>query len=281
MLVFTVDVEDWYQTSDFRIPVQDWHHYDKRVKNNTMRLLDLFDEYQAKGTFFILGSVAKDFPELVIEIARRGHEIASHGYWHQMLTTLSFAEIRRELVESKAILEDLSGLPVTCFRAPSWSLAPGRYEVLQILEDTGYHCDSSIQPFRTPLSGVNVKMRAPFYPILNGHKINVLEVPSSTLKVANWNIPFAGGLYLRILPIRLIEWGLHHTLKAHDAMVYVHPWEIDVDQPDISISPLIRFVHYHNLAGTEGKLRSILNHFSTVTMGQLVQLGEFPTYVLA
>lgn len=280
MLVFTVDVEDWYQTSDFHIPVFEWHRFEQRVKKNTMYLLDLFDEFGAKGTFFVLGSVAQDYPELVREIATRGHEIGSHGFWHQMLHTMTFDDIRREVVDSKRLLEEITGTPVTCFRAPSWSMGPNRYEVFDILVEAGYTCDSSIQPFHTPLSGVNIKMRAPFYPIIEGRKLEILEIPSSTLQIGSWNLPFAGGLYLRTFPMRFVHWGLKQLMKEQPAMVYVHPWEIDQDQPKITRSPLIRFVHYYNLSGTEAKIRKLLRAYPTSTMREMAAVGNFSTYAL-
>jgi polysaccharide deacetylase family protein (PEP-CTERM system associated) len=274
---FTVDVEDWYQTSDFNFPPAGWGHYEDRVERNTLKILDLLDDYNVKGTFFVLGCVAAKFPRLVAEIAARGHEIGSHGGWHRPLTRLSWDETVADLRFGKAVLEGITGRPVRSFRAPSWSLEPATFRVLAFLSAEGITCDSSLQPFRTPLSGVPRAPHLPFRPSLGGIALNLVEYPSTVLKWKGMCVPFSGGLYLRTLPSSLVHWALRKVNEQRSGMVYVHPWDVDPGQPRLPCSPVIRFVHYAGLGSTEAKIRALLRHFSFVPLQDLVrQVRSFP-----
>ncbi|MCZ8512622.1 DUF3473 domain-containing protein [Paenibacillus filicis] len=267
----TVDVEDWYMTSDFDIPHQEWHRFEDRVAGSTRMLLELFEKYEVKGTFFILGCVASRHPELVAEIAGRGHEIASHGYWHRMLTRLSEEEFREDLRLSKRLLEEISGSPVTMFRAPSWSIAKDRFHYLRIMEEEGFHCDSSLQPFRTPLSGVDGAPLEPFMPVVNGRKLELLEFPPTVLQMKGIRMPFSGGFYLRVLPYPFIRQALRSVNRTRPGMIYIHPWEVDPDQPRLPGSPLVRLSHYYRLRSTLGKLERLLQDFEFVPLGKLLE----------
>lgn len=280
MNALTVDVEDWYQTSDFNFPVTTWGNYEDRVDGNTRRVLDLFDEFGVKGTFFVLGCVAEKSPQLLREILARGHEIGSHGGWHQMLTQMSWDEITDDIRYGKRILEDISGQSVKYFRAPSWSLSPRTYRVLELLESEGFMCDSSLQPFHTPLSGVRGAPHFPFRPALNGKVLNLIEYPSTVLKFGRGTLPFAGGLYLRVLPTFFIQWALRKVNAQRPGMVYVHPWEFDPDQPRITNSPLLRFTHYYHLTATEPKLRALFKQFDFGPLGDVIQDRKFPVVSL-
>lgn len=274
--VLTVDVEDWYMTSDLNIPVNQWDGYEDRVDANTRRLLDLFDEYEVKGTFFVLGCVALKFPDVIQEIARRGHEIGSHGMWHQMLTRLSRAEIETDIAQSKIILEDLTGQTVQCYRAPSWSISPERYYVWDILEKLGFTVDSSLQPFRTPLSGIRRAPAHPFHPIVDGRRHAILEYPPAVARIWGQTVPFSGGLYLRVWPERIVRFLLARVNHTSPGSIYVHPWELDERQPQIAQSPLIRFTHYHNLRSTENKLRALLEEFDFVCLKDVIATNSYP-----
>ncbi|WP_186446013.1 XrtA system polysaccharide deacetylase [Paenibacillus cremeus] len=267
----TVDVEDWYQTSDFKIDPSEWHTYEDRVVNNTMNLLELFDRYQVKGTFFTLGCVAEKHPGLIREIVKEGHEIASHGGWHRLVTGMTRDQFREDVRSSKRLLEDISGQQVVFFRAPSWSIAPECYDVLRILEEEGYLCDSSLQPFQTPLSGVTGAPHTPFYPVLGGKKLELLEFPSCVLKTSGITVPFSGGLYLRTLPYAMIRWALNKVNTTRPGMIYVHPWEIDTTQPRIKSSLFARLTHYHNLGSTMPKLEKLLQEFSFKPLSEIIE----------
>ncbi|UOF89036.1 polysaccharide deacetylase family protein [Fodinisporobacter ferrooxydans] len=267
----TVDVEDWYQTSDFHFPIANWHRYEDRVVENTRVLLELFSFYRVKGTFFTLGCIAERHPDLVEKIAADGHEIGSHGGWHQMLHEMSFEQIREDLFQSKKILEQISGKPVHMFRAPSWSMSPQRYQVLQVLEELGYLYDSSMQPFRTPLSGIKGIPIHPFHPVLDGEALHLVEFPPTVLNIGCMNIPFSGGFYLRALPGKFVEWALKRVNEERSGMIYVHPWEIDMDQPRLEASPIIRFVHYYNLETMKNKLERLLQVFTFSPLGEVIR----------
>ncbi len=278
---FTVDVEDWYQSNDFDFPPDRWDRYENRIDDSTLHLLDVLDEYKIRATFFVLGCVAARSPHLVREIAGRGHEIGSHGFWHRPLTRLSWDEITSELRFGKEVLEEITGLPVQSFRAPSWSLSPRTYRVLEFLAAEGITCDSSLQPFRTPLFGVKNAPHFPFRPSLGGIALNLVEYPPTVLKLNGVCFPFSGGLFLRILPSHLVKWALQKVNEQRPGMIYVHPWEMDPGQPRLRCSPIIRFVHYFGLSSTEAKVRSLLEYFPFVPLRDLVgQSDAFPVIPL-
>ncbi|WP_336787921.1 DUF3473 domain-containing protein [Paenibacillus sp. MMO-177] len=267
----TVDVEDWYMTNGLNIPPSEWHRYDDRVVGSTTGLLDLFDRYKVKGTFFILGSVAQRHPGLIEDIARRGHEIASHGYWHQLVTSQSLEAFREDVRDSKEILERITGRTVTLYRAPSWSMEPERYEALNILAEQGFVCDSSMQPFRTPLSGIAGAPHQPFTPLLNDMETGVIEFPPSVTEVAGMTVPFSGGFYLRAIPYAFVKWALSRVNKTRPGMIYIHPWEIDPGQPRVQTSAFIKLIQYYGLNGTVSKLEQLLNDFSFQPLGEVIR----------
>lgn len=272
----TVDVEDWYQTNDFNFPVSDWQQYEDRVVANTLRIVELLSRFQVRGTFFILGSIAEKHPDLVEEIARNNHEIGSHGGWHRLLHELSEEQFREDLRYSKRVLEEITGRKVVWFRAPSWSIAKGRFEVLRILREEGFTGDSSVQPFRTPLSGISGAPEYPFAPVLDGKSLDLLEFPSTVLKMSCLTIPFSGGFYLRAMPYWFIAWALRRVNRRQPGMIYVHPWEIDTEQPRLMTSPLIQLAHYYNLHTTWGKLERLLRDFTFLPLSEIMEKGKYP-----
>jgi polysaccharide deacetylase family protein (PEP-CTERM system associated) len=278
----TVDVEDWYMTSDFDYPQDTWEQFEDRVVPSTMRLLDLFDRYQAKGTFFVLGCVADRHPGLIMEIDRRGHEIGSHGYWHRMLTRMTADEFRADLRASKETLERIVKKPVVLFRAPSWSVSADRYEYLRIMQEEGFLCDSSLQPFHTPLSGVSGAPVEPFVPVVDGEALQLVEFPPTVWKLGAWTMPFSGGFYLRALPYPLIRHALKRVNRSRPGMIYVHPWEIDLGQPRMRASVLTRLSHYYRLETTYRKLERLLGEFAFATLGEILHEGQadYPRIVL-
>ena len=278
--VLTVDVEDWYQTSDLNLPVGSWPKYEDRVESNTRKIMDILDEYDVKATFFVLGCVAQKFPRLVQEIVKRGHEVGSHGGWHRMLHELTDEEFLEDVIFSKRILEEVAGRPVVYYRAPSWSLSPSNYKALEVLESQGFVCDSSLQPFQTPLSGIRGAPQVPFHPVVGGRRLDIVEFPSTVARIGRQTLPFSGGLYLRTLPLFFVKWALHKVNHEREGMVYVHPWELDPKQPRITKSPLVRFTHYYQLRNTESKLRGLLQEFSFVPLGRVLEGEGFPDVVL-
>jgi polysaccharide deacetylase family protein (PEP-CTERM system associated) len=276
----TVDVEDWYMTNGLDIDPSRWHEFEERVVPNTLELLELFEAYGVKATFFILGCVAERYPSLVEQIARKGHEIGSHGGWHRLLTTLTLDQFREDLRYSKRVLENISGRIVRLYRAPSWSVVPERYEVLRILKEEGFDCDSSMQPFRTPISGAFGTPHEPFEPVLGGKLVGVVEFPPTVLKLASVTIPFSGGFYLRAVPYPIVQFALKRVNRTRPGMIYVHPWEIDPDPPRIQASAFIRFIQYYRLAGTKRKLERLLKDFSFAPLGSLLHDRPYPHFSL-
>ncbi len=261
----SIDVEDYYQVSAFETSVrfENWNRYESRVERNTYRVLDLLDEYHVKATFFVLGWVAEHNPTLIQIISKRGHEVASHGYSHRLIYTQTQDQFREETRRSKKIVEDIIGQSIMGYRAASYSITAESLWALDILAEEGFQYDSSIFPIRHDRYGIPGHKR--FFHILNGNgHLPIAEVPLSTLRIAGLNVPVAGGGYFRLLPYAVTHLALLYLNRqeGQPAVVYFHPWEIDLDQPRIQAGWISRFRHYTNLARMEGKLRSLLANFS-------------------
>ena len=269
----SVDVEDYFHVSVFDgiVPRSKWADMESRVRANTDKLLDLFDEFGVSSTFFILGWVAERHPELVRDIAARGHEVASHGYAHRLIYDQTPAAFRDDVRRAKHLLEDAAGCAVDGFRAPSYSVTPRSLWALDVLIEEGYHYDASIFPVRHDRYGIPVSPREPFAIHREGGSLT--EVPGSTVRVGALNFPIAGGGYFRILPYAWTRWGIDrlNTVEQRPAVFYIHPWEIDPDQPRLATGWLGRFRHYRNLDKTEGRLRALLSEFRFGTVASLLR----------
>lgn len=266
---FTVDVEDYFHVEAFAnvIKPEDWDHYPQRVEGNTMRILDILGKYGVKGTFFVLGWVAERVPGLVKRIAGEGHEVACHGYSHQPLSRMTPDEFRQDLRKSKEILEGISGCSVKGYRAPTFSITPGREWAFTILAEEGLLYDSSVFPIRHDNYG---------WPDFPRHAVKrkegIVEIPMSTVRVLGINLPFSGGGYLRIFPLSFIKACYRHVnlSEGKPAILYIHPWEVDPDQPRIPARRLSAFRHYTNLRGMEARLRSLLRDLSFGRLDEMV-----------
>lgn len=273
-----MDVEDWYHAHDLNMDMSCWSDLEDRVVYSTDLLLDLFDKYKTRATFFILGCVAQKHPDLVRRIAAGGHEIGSHGYWHRMVCQQTKDDFRDDLLSSKLLLEDIAGKEVNLYRAPSWSISGDSLWALEILEEEGFICDSSIQPFKTPLSGISGSPVVPFHPVIGGRRLRLVEFPPTVLPVGKIRVPFAGGLYFRALPLWLIVPALKRVNKTRPGMIYVHPWETDSGQPRIPVPAIIKITHYLNLNRTLDKLERMLGYSDFVPLGNLLKGGNFPPF---
>jgi polysaccharide deacetylase family protein (PEP-CTERM system associated) len=260
--LFTVDVEEHFHVNAFDGLVSrgDWERLPSRVERNVAVLLDLLARHDALGTFFTLGWVARRNPGLVRRIADAGHEIACHSFWHRRAGTLAPGEFREDVRIAKAAIEDAAGQPVFGFRAPSFSIVPGTEWAFDVLLEEGYRYDSSIFPIRRPDYGY------PGAPA-DAYRIRrpagtLLEIPLATTTVAGLRLPAAGGGYLRHLPLALIQRALReHADRRAPAMFYIHPWEIDPDQPRLAAPLLTRIRHYRGLARTLPRLERLLAEF--------------------
>ncbi len=265
----TIDVEDYFQVSAFApyIARADWEQRECRVERNVDRILALLDEHDTEATFFTLGWVAERYPQLVRRIAEQGHEIASHGYGHQRASDLSPAEFRADIEHAKAVLEDLSGSEVAGYRAPSFSIGPGNLWALEALARAGHRYSSSIYPIRHDHYGMPDAPR-----FAHQAADGLIEVPITTLRLFNRNLPSSGGGYFRLLPYALSRWMLRQVNSAdgESAVFYFHPWEIDPDQPRIAgIDRKTRFRHYVNIHRMERRLQSLLGDFKWGRMDRL------------
>lgn len=276
----TIDVEDWYHAHILKIDKAQWPSLTDHVLENTRFILDLLESYQQKATFFVLGCVAKKHPDLVKLIASKGHEIGSHGYWHSLVYLQDRYEFRQEIKDSKALIEDITGTQVTCFRAPSWSISENTLWALEILEEEGFTADSSIQPFATPLSGMAGMPISPFRPVVNGRKLKLVEFPPTILKRGMFYLPFAGGFYLRLMPKKLIGTALKIVNKDFPGMVYVHPWEIDLKIPSWKTSFLGKVIQYYNITSVPIKLAYLMDNFTFAPLKEVLITREWAEFSL-
>jgi len=265
----TIDVEDYFQVSAFAAHIDraQWDSRECRVERNVHRMLDMLDRKKTKATFFTLGWVAERYPALVRRIVADGHELASHGYGHQRASDLSESAFYEDVRSAKAILEDLAGVPVQGYRAPSFSIGADNLWALDTLEKAGYRYSSSIYPVRHDHYGMP---DAPRF----AHQIRpgLMEIPPTTLRVFNRNLPSSGGGYFRLLPYQLSRWMLQRVNQrdAQPAIFYCHPWEIDAEQPRVAgIGLKTRFRHYVNIGRTERRLESLLDDFQWGRMDQI------------
>ena len=259
----SVDLEEYFQVSNFEhvIDRATWSELPSRVVESADRLLDRFDETQSRATFFVLGWVADRHPELVRRIADRGHEIACHGYGHQLVYEIGPDRFREDLQRSKKAIENACGQSPRGYRAPSYSITDRSLWALDILVDEGFDYDSSIFPIRHHRYGIPTFPRTPVrIELPDGRSIR--EFPMTTLSVGSFKVPLAGGAYLRFFPPALFRWGFQRLRRRGEPIVlYVHPWEIDPGQPVQDVSLKTRINHYFNLHRTEGRLASLIeNH---------------------
>ena len=269
---FTVDVEDYFQVAALASAVSrdSWSTREYRVEGNTERLLELLAERDVHGTFFVLGWVAERSPGLVRRIAAAGHEIACHGYSHELIYRQSRQEFREETARSKGLLEDAIGEAVLGYRAASFSIVRDTLWALDDLIDLGFHYDSSIFAIRHDRYGIPDASPVPGR-ITAPSGRSILEFPMAPANFFGLKIPVTGGGYFRIFPYRLTLAGLRRINAAGRPFAfYLHPWEIDPGQPRISVGTLSRFRHYTNLSRCQERLRRLLKEFAFAPMGRML-----------
>ena len=308
-ILLTIDVEDWFQVENFKqcIPFPSWPRRELRVEKNTHLLLDLLDSQRSavssqhststnstiksnqssksclrtsspKATFFVLGWIAERLPDLVREIHSRGHEVASHGYLHNLCNQQSHEELKKDLIDSKKLLEDIIGAPIFGYRAPSFAI---NNDILKIIEDCGYLYDSSYNSFamnkryghidisQNGRKGIAIQISKTDHAtstkssIINHQSSILYELPISNLKLGNQVVPWGGGGYFRLIPFPVFKMGVQSILKKENAyLFYMHPWEIDPEQPIVAkASKFFKFRHYINLDKTASKLLSFITAF--------------------
>jgi len=278
-ILITVDVEDWFQVENLRpvYPIETWDSHELRLEKSTHHLLDLLDQHNFQATFFVLGWIAERLPNLVREIQKRGHEIASHGYNHELCSGLVCTTLRGDLLRSKTLLEDISGRPVVGYRAPSFSVT---HDLIDTLGELGFRYDSSYNNFTMnkrygQANGFFQQRNEGYLVAKNG----IVELPISNLSLYGQTIPWGGGGYFRLYPPSVFASGVAHILKSKGCYnFYCHPWEFDPDQPRTNgIGALSRFRHYLNLDSTLSRLDCFLEkfkHCTFVTCSQYLDLNN-------
>jgi polysaccharide deacetylase family protein (PEP-CTERM system associated) len=262
----SIDVEDYFQVGAFKqiISAKDWPSYECRVERNTDLVLSILDRQKVKATFFTLGWVAERYPTLITRIVEQGHELASHGYGHQMITDMSPTEFREDVIRAKALLEDTSGVRIEGYRAPSFSVGPNTLWAHDILAQTGHIYSSSVYPIRHDLYGMP---DAPRF----GHQLSngLIEIPATSVQFLNQNFPASGGGFFRLFPLALSR-KIIERVNAKDgqaAVFYCHPWEFDPTQPRIAqASRKSKLRHYINLEPNAGKFEQLLTQFKWAPM---------------
>jgi polysaccharide deacetylase family protein (PEP-CTERM system associated) len=260
----TVDVEDYFQVSAFapHIARDTWDRLPCRIERNIDAILAMLDEHQAHATFFTLGWIAERYPDLVRRIVERGHELASHGYAHQRATDQDINEFRQDITRAKGLLEDIGGVEVKGYRAPSFSVGRSNLWAQACLRETGYRYSSSIYPIQHDHYGMPEAPRFAFYPT-DGD--GLLELPITTVRLFNRNLPAGGGGYFRLLPYSVSRWCLKrvNTVDRQPCIFYFHPWEMDPEQPrQKNVGLKTRFRHYVNLSSMERRMRALCKDFS-------------------
>ncbi|MBI3462712.1 MAG: DUF3473 domain-containing protein [Planctomycetes bacterium] len=270
---FTVDVEDYYHVSGFtdRITHHQWDGYESRVVRNTQRVLRLLERFETPATFFVLGWVADRFPQLVRDIQSAGHEIGCHSYWHRLVYDMCPDEFQLDLALSCDTLQQITGTRIVAYRAPSFSITKRSLWAVDVLLEQGVRYDSSVFPVRHDRYGIP---DAPRFP----HKIHrpageLWEFPGAVRRLWGSHVPVGGGGYFRLYPLALTRRWLRHIndQEQQPFMFYIHPWELDSDQPRLPGSLRSRLRHYVNLGSTEAKLEQLLTAFSFGTLSEVLE----------
>jgi polysaccharide deacetylase family protein (PEP-CTERM system associated) len=273
----SVDLEDYYHVEAFasKIPRSRWPLFNSRVRQNTNRTLELFAAKRCRATFFALGWVAERDPALIREVADAGHELACHSHLHRPIYRLKPGEFREDLRRSRDAIENASGARIVGFRAPTFSITHESMWALDILAEEGFEYDSSVFPIYHDHYGIPKAPRW-IHPkhLPSGHSI--WEIPLSTVKIARINVPFAGGGYLRQLPLAFTRWAIDsvHRRERRPIIVYFHPWELDPDQPRLPGNWKSRLRHYRGLSKTAERLNQILSRGTFQPLINLVRALE-------
>jgi polysaccharide deacetylase family protein (PEP-CTERM system associated) len=267
--IFTVDVEEYFQVGVFDdvISRDRWDEMPSRVDASVDLLLEMLARHEATGTFFTLGWLADRRPGLVRRIVDAGHELASHGWWHRRVTSLTPEEFRRDVRDSRALLEDVSGTAVLGYRAPNFSITPACEWAFDVLVEEGYRYDSSVFPIRRPGYGYPDAPPVPY--LIKRPAGTICELPLATTQFAGVRFPAAGGAYLRHLPMALTERAFREFgASGIPGTFYIHPWEIDPAQPRIAGSLASRIRHYSGLNRTAPRLERLLSTFRFTSVVQ-------------
>jgi polysaccharide deacetylase family protein (PEP-CTERM system associated) len=265
---FTIDLEDWYQ--GIGLPINQWETLEKRLEVGTYKILTLLEKHKTNATFFVVGKILEEYPQVIKDIIKAGHEIACHTYTHPFLYNITPLQFQSEIIKCNKLLEENFNIKNEGFRAPFFSVDNRSLWALDILKEQGYIYDSSIYPGDNKRTGI-VGYKKEIHTLENG----LIEIPLSTFKVHKFDVGL-GGAYFRILPYFYFKKKFKQINDAgRPGIFYIHPWELDPKHPYIgSLPSRIKYPHYFNLSTTHNKIKRLLNDFEFVTMKQLLMFNN-------
>ena len=270
--ILTFDIEDWYHANFDHVDLEESRGKGSNFRANVDTLLQLCKDTSSKATFFVLGSIGEDYPDVVRAIAREGHDVACHGYGHQLAYKQTIEEFKADVKKSVTILEQLIGTKIIGFRAPSWSIVESNLHYLEVLEELGMKYDASIFPVKTFLYGIPTAPTEIHKPQVNGRELNLYEVPMSVMKVLGHNIGYSGGFYFRFFPKWLIKQVIRSiNRQGQSSIIYLHPREIDALEQRLILPYKESFIQYHNIRSTKGKLQDIMESFRFTSIAEHLQ----------
>ena len=267
--ILTFDIEDWFHANYDHVNPDDSKGKGSNFRTNMDTLLQLCRETGCKATFFVLGCIGEDYPDVVRAIARDGHDVASHGYGHQLAYKQTIEEFKADVKKSVDILEELTGANIIGYRAPSWSIVESNLHYLEALEEMGMKYDASIFPVKTFLYGIPNAPTEIHKPRVNGRELNLYEVPMSVMRLWGRNIGYSGGFYFRFFPKWLIKSAIRSANRqGQSSIVYLHPREIDGSEQRLSLPYKESFIQYYNVDGTKAKLQDIMRSFPFTSIAE-------------
>jgi polysaccharide deacetylase family protein (PEP-CTERM system associated) len=265
--MLTFDIEEWFHANydDVTPDISKASNF----RSHMDTLLQICRDTGSKATFFVLGYIGEYYPDVVRAIVSEGHEVASHGYGHQLAYTQTIEEFKADVKKSVDILENITGEKILGYRAPSWSIVESNLHYLEVFEELGMKYDASIFPVKTFLYGIPTAPTEIHKPVVNGRELNLYEVPMSVMKLAGKTIGYSGGFYFRFFPRFLIKNAIRSANRqGKSSIVYLHPREIDANDHKLSLPFKENFIHYYNISGTQNKLEDILNSFNFTSISE-------------
>lgn len=262
----SIDVEDWYQGM-LNVPSDKWVFYEGRLEKGMDIVMNLLNSRGIKATFFVLGYAAEKYPKTIKEIAKNGHEVASHGYSHRPAFAQTPQEFKDDVLRSKGILEGIINARVTGYRAPFFSITKNSLWALEILNELGFLYDSSVFPVKNFLYGIPDAPHTVYRPVQGG----LIEFPLSVIRRLGMNIPVCGGFYMRAMPYNFIKYGISSFNRAGGpAVIYLHPWELDEEKPKIPLPLKWKIIHEYNIAAMKKKFQRLLDDFQFTTISEVL-----------
>lgn len=272
--IMTIDLEEWFHANYHEDVFNTKKNYEVRVLDNTYRLLAHFNENNVKATFFVLGYIAIKHRQLILDIQNAGHEIASHGTSHSLVYEQSKKEFKEDIYKSKILLEDIVCKPIKGYRAPSWSITNKSLWALEVLQELGFIYDSSIFPFENFLYGIKDAPRFIYKPSINNKEGLLYEIPPSTYNIFGKTIGFSGGFFLRAIPYPIIKKFTEkiNNLEQKPVIFYLHPREIDKNQPRLKLKYFEYLIHYLNISSCEKKFSKIVDSIKLTSIEEFYDL---------